>query len=99
MKKSIYSNTFFWHSKKGCNEILEFGYKWLCRTTYAELMHHFGWSSATVTNWIGYYLQLTSDAITEEEMVIGGEGIIVQIDESKFASRKYNRGYRKGDGL
>ena len=31
-------------------------------------------------------------------MVIGGEGIMVEIDESKLGRRKYNRGHRV-DGI
>ena len=32
--------------------------------------------------------------IEEEDQVIGGEGIQVQVDESKFGECKYHRGHR-----
>ena len=31
-------------------------------------------------------------------MLVGGEGVELEADESKFAKRKYHKGRRKGDG-
>ena len=36
------------------------------------------------------------DDIDPQKQIIGGEGIEVQIDESKFAKRKYHQGHRAG---
>ena len=38
------------------------------------------------------------DDINTTEEMIGGPGIIVEINESKFAKRKHHRGKRCGDG-
>lgn len=35
--------------------------------------------------------------MVDEDTRIGGEGIVVEIDESKFGKRKYNRGHRVDD--
>jgi transposase-like protein len=53
-----------------------------------------GVSKPTVTAFSGYFRQLVADSLDEQECLIGGPGIIVEVDESKFGKRKYNRGHR-----
>lgn len=53
-----------------------------------------GVRSESITAWTSFIRQLVSDSLDEEEIVIGGPGIIVEIDETKLGKRKYNRGHR-----
>jgi transposase-like protein len=51
--------------------------------------------SATVTSFCNSFRQLVSESLGIESVtVIGGEGIEVEIDESKLGKQKYNRGHR-----
>ena len=41
-----------------------------------------------------YFRELVSDALDEADYCIGGPGIVVELDESKFGKRKNHRGHR-----
>jgi hypothetical protein len=51
-------------------------------------------SNRAVTEYFAHLKQLVADDVEENEAIIGGPGIIVEVDESKFGRRKYNRGHR-----
>jgi len=49
----------------------------------------------TTVDWYNYCREICALAINDEDVErIGGIGKIVEIDESKFDNRKYNRGRR-----
>jgi hypothetical protein len=51
-----------------------------------------GHDQETVSDYFGWFQQLVCSSLDGESQIIGGEGIIVEIDETKIAKRKYNRG-------
>lgn len=76
-----------------------YAYNW----SYAQVMHEDPWkwesekklSSATISDWYNYCREVVVIYYLEKQEVcrkIGGPGKIVQIDESKFGKRKYNKG-------
>lgn len=56
--------------------------------------HASGLSAPTISALQKQIRQVVSDAIEIEDVTIGGDGIIVEIDETKLGKRKYNRGHR-----
>ena len=90
---SALANSFFAGSRLRCNEVLLFGYYWLGGCTHSQLLRFTGFGRATVTEYLQHFRQLVSGALEEEDTFIGGNGVIVEIDESKFGKRKHNRGH------
>ena len=91
---SIYRTSFFANARIAPNEIMLLGYLWLSGCSYSSILTMTQHSSATIVDYLGHFRQLVVSSLEDSDTQIGGEGVIVEIDESKFGRRKYNRGKR-----
>ena len=92
---SMYRNTFLANSKLKPSQVLLFGYHWLLRTPNTAISTIMGGiSSETVCNWNNHFNQAVAMDYQYNEEPIGGENIVVEIDESKFGKRMYHKGHK-----
>lgn len=91
--KSMFENTFFFKCKMSCNEVLHLGYLWLTKCTTQTIQMHSGHCRKTIAAYKVYFRQLISNMIESDDEIIGGEGIIIEVDETKIGKRKNNRGH------
>lgn len=97
---SIFKGTIFYKSKLPINKILHIIYEYLKKTPRNSVVATLNISPITVT----YYYKLIREVISKntiknlENDMIGGENSIVELDESLFCKRKYNKGH-KVDGV
>jgi transposase-like protein len=91
---SMRIGTFFYQSALKCVQIMGLAHYWLAGTTANTCILLTGHSSTTVSAFYRHFRQLATSALREENQIIGGPGIVVEIDETKLGKRKYNRGHR-----
>lgn len=90
---SIFKDSFFFKLNLPINKIIHIAHLWLNGATSSFVVQYLGHSKNLVADYYKYFRELVADSLNELDFVIGGKNVIVQIDESKFGRRKYNRGH------
>ncbi|GBN08085.1 hypothetical protein AVEN_273838-1 [Araneus ventricosus] len=97
IKRTVRKGSWFDGSRLSIPEILIITYLWVKKTTNEWITDEFGYiSEPTVTDWKSFCREVCVNMLVSYnyEKKIGGVGMVVEIDESKFGKRKYNRGKR-----
>ena len=73
-------------------KFVDFVYHWLLGTKHKTIEKALGMSSSSTADWANYLQEACAGDLlsNDEDGKIGGPGIVVQIDESKFRKRKHN---------
>ena len=93
-KLSIRTGSFFSQSHLTLDTIVKIIYFWAA--DYSNKQCHYlecGVSEKTIVDWYNFCRDVCVDILDRDQYSqIGGEGVVVEIDESKFGKRKYHRG-------
>ena len=94
---SLRTGTFFEKSNMTIEECIQFFYLWTHGISQDQIQHELQLSSRTDVDWASFCREICETTILRDSEKIGGKDI-VEIDESKFAKRKYNVGHRVQGG-
>jgi transposase-like protein len=76
------------------NEVMLLAYFWLNKIQWSAAVTMSGCAGKTVSKFYWLFRRLAASTLSEIDTVIGGTGIIVDVDETKLGRRKYNQGHR-----
>ena len=91
---SIKKHTFFYGSCLKPMDILRLAHLWLSKMAYSSAILLTGHSPNTISKFYKHFRDLVTSSLDEEDQMIGGPGVIVEVDETKLGKRKYHRGHR-----
>lgn len=90
---NLRKGTFFAKSKLQLWQILGFLVFWVQSVCLNVICKEVEINYKTGVDWASFCREVVFDAMITKSEKIGGEGRIVEIDESKFGKRKYHRGH------
>jgi transposase-like protein len=90
---SINKGSFFEKTKLKYTELFMIAYLWLSEVPPKSIKIITGHSNNTIGAYIKYLNELIQENVNQENCIIGGKDIEVELDECKISKRKYNRGH------
>lgn len=95
--RKIYSsltNTIFENLRIKLSDFFFLAYLWLCEVSVKSTLRMTTHSSETICRVFKLLRSCVAEDFENNEVKIGGPGVEVQLDESKFGKRKNHRGHR-----
>ena len=93
-ERSAFKGTFFSNCRIPLSTALFLVWAWCGQLTWLQVYQFTGLSKDTCTKWWVYLRELVTQLVRQTDNRIGGEGKVVQIDESKFGKRKKTKSRR-----
>lgn len=94
IETSIRKGSWFEKSNLTIEEVIEMTYWWTTGIDQNQIAKQMCISSSTAVDWDMFCRETCEVLLFQNSSKIGGKGVRVQIDESKFGKRKYHRGHR-----
>lgn len=90
--KSIRTSSFFEQVRLGLCKSMLFFHLWSKGYSEKLIIDDFDFSAKTVVDWSRFCRELCTYSIDTMDMVIGGDGVTVELDETVIFKRKYDSG-------
>lgn len=91
---SIFVGSFFSENRIGIHKILMICYLYVMKSPVTSISSMVSIHSESINHWTSHFKKHVADNVSFSEVIIGGPGIIVEVDETKLGKRKYHRGHR-----
>ena len=89
-EKSTFYGTVLFNSKIDYSRIMICAYFWINKSPLTKIYKMFGLHHNTGGNFINLFKEIIVASLYPDDTIIGGNGIVVEIDESKIIKTKKN---------
>ncbi|RWS21644.1 uncharacterized protein B4U80_11051 [Leptotrombidium deliense] len=93
VRQPLRQHTFFFKSKLKLWQIAAFANLWIRKVPLWIIEEQTMISHKIAVAWSGFCREVAFDALMNVRQKLGGLGKVVEIDESKFGKRKYDKGH------
>jgi transposase-like protein len=91
---TIRAGSIFYGSRLSCRKLMKLARSWLQGESRNATVRSTKVNKETVTTWFMAFRELVASSLRETSEKIGGEGTVVQVDETKLGKRKFHCGHR-----
>lgn len=84
VERSMNTHTFLSKSRLKAHQMLTLGRLWLSKVSVSCAIDLTGHSSKTAGDFWAFFRQLVVSTLNTDDTLIGGDGIIVEVDETKL---------------
>ena len=82
--RAVRANSWFFKSHLSLYDIVMYTYYWWSELPQKYIQREVGVAHQTAVDWASFCREVAIDVVIEHSEQIGGPGIVVEIDESKF---------------
>lgn len=86
VERSMNTQTFLAKSRLKAHQMLMLGRLWVSKVSVSSAIDLTGHSSKTIVDFWVFFRQLVVSTLNTEDNLIGGDGIIVEVDETKLGN-------------
>jgi transposase-like protein len=83
---SIYTDSLFSKNHILCNDIILLAYFWIAKIRFTNITTITKYCKETVCSYTKFFRELVIKSLDINDEILGGNGVIVEIDESKFSN-------------
>lgn len=91
---SCRKSSLFYGSMLPCKKVMRLARSWLQNDSRETASQSAKVNRESVTVWYSRFRELVAEVLAECKLMLGGPGVIVEVDETKLGKRKYHRGHR-----
>ena len=89
-EKSAFYGTILFNSRVDYSRIMICAYLWINKSPLTKINNMSGLNHITVSYYVNLFKEIIISSLDPEDTIIGGDGVVVEIDETKFVKINNN---------